>query len=94
MLQSVPAVDAARVHVDLAETTWCAYAWPEKIGETGRRAFFVNQTGDVMHSANEHAKWEGDRIPPGNAAFVGDGCTSEQAVGTRGRDGEVWKVAN
>jgi hypothetical protein len=84
----------ARVLVDLAETTWCAYAWPEKIGDTGRRAFFVNQTGDVMQSSNEGARWEGERIPPGNSAFIGDGCTSVQAVGTRGRDGDVWKVVN
>ena len=84
----------AHVQVDLAETTWCAYAWPEKIGDTGRRAFFMNQAGDVMQSANDHAKWEGERIPPGNSAFMGDGCTSAQAVGTRGRDGDVWKVTN
>jgi hypothetical protein len=80
--------------VDLSEVVWCAYAWPETIGDTGRRAFFVNQAGDVMQSANEKAKWEGEKGPPGNAAFVGAGITGQVAVGTAGRDGEIWKVTN
>ena len=84
----------ARVGVDMAETTWCAYAWPEKIGESGNRAFFVNQCGDVMQSANGTAKWAGERAPPGSAALLGDGISSPQAIGTRGRDGEVWKVCD
>ena len=28
---------------DLREQHWCAYAWPAKPGETGNRAFFVNE---------------------------------------------------
>ena len=83
----------ANVLVDLAEMTWCAYAWPETIGDTGRRAFFTNQAGDVMQSSNEAAKWEGAKSPPGNSAFLGDGITAPVAVGTRARDGDVWKVA-
>ena len=84
----------ARVGVEMSETCWCAYAWPEKLGETGNRVFFVNHTGDVMQSANEAAKWAGEKAPPGNSAFLGDGITAPLAVGTRARDGEVWKVAN
>jgi len=83
-----------KVLVDLSETTWCAYAWPEKIGDSGRRVFFINQSGDVMQSSNEKGKWEGDRGPTGDAAFRGPGITSQQAVGTAGRDGDVWKVTN
>ena len=36
-------VDAQR-----AETLWCCYAWPQTQGTTGKRTFFVNQTGDVI----------------------------------------------
>lgn len=83
-----------RVSVDMVETTWCAYAWPETLGASGSRAFFVNQAGDVVQSSNEKAQWAGEKGPPGNAAFVGAGITGQVAVGTAGRDGDVWKVVN
>jgi len=31
---------------------WCCYAWPLAYGQTGRRAFFVNQRGKVMRCSN------------------------------------------
>jgi len=34
-------LDPKAVVADLAERGWCAYAWAEKHGETGRRTFFV-----------------------------------------------------
>ena len=80
-----------RIATDFAETVWCAYAWPVKRGDTGNRAFFVNQAGDVIQSKNGKAQWEGEKGPPGFAAFLGAGITSEAAVGTTGRDGEVWE---
>ena len=83
-----------KAHIDVAETTWCAYAWPEKRGSTGNRAFFINQSGDVMQSSNDVAQYSGDKAPAGIAAFRGGGITSQVAVGTAGRDGEVWKVTN
>ncbi len=83
------------VGVDLSETTWCAYAWPEKIGETGNRVFFVNQYGDIMQSPNEKARWEGTTNPvKPDAAYLGVGCTSQVAVGTADQDGDVWKITN
>lgn len=86
---------SGRVCVDLAETTWCAYAWPAVRGTSGTRAFFVNQNGDVMQSANEVAQWSGPaKGPPGHAALLGQGITAQMAVGTRGQDGDVWKVVN
>lgn len=83
-----------KIGVDLSETTWCVYAWPEKRGETGNRVFFCCQSGDVSHSSNEKAKWEGTRAPTGEAAFLGAGITGQIAIGTAGRDGDVWKVVN
>jgi hypothetical protein len=84
-----------RVGVDVSETTWCAYAWPAVRGNTGNRCFFVNQAGDVMQSANEVAQWSGPgKAPPGNSAFRANGITAQVAVGTRGMDGDVWKITN
>jgi hypothetical protein len=84
------------VDTDLAEAAWCCYAWPEKRGESGKRVFFVNQTGDVLQAANEMAQYEGfDRVPEFDAAFLpGEGLTGGLAIGTRGSDGEIWKITN
>ena len=41
------ALDVKSVVANLAERRWCAFAWPEKFGETGRRAFFVSEDGEV-----------------------------------------------
>jgi len=84
-----------QISIDYSETTWCMYAWPVKRGITGNRVFFVNQSGDVLQSANVKAKWSGSaRAPGGNAAFTGIGITSRVAYGRAGNDGDVWKVTN
>jgi hypothetical protein len=80
-----------RIGTDLAETTWCAYAWPVKRGGTGNRVFFVSQAGDVLQSKNEKGLWEGGKEPPPLTVFLGAGITSEPASGTAGRDGDVWE---
>ena len=64
-------------------------------GNSGNRRFFVNQAGDVMQSSNETLKGAGVATAiNGNSAFLGNNITSPVAVGTKGRDNEVWKVAN
>ncbi len=85
-----------KVHTDLAETTWCAYAWPVKL-RWGEQAsvYFINQAGDVTISRNEKTRWEGMKRPPTpDSAFRGQGITSPVAAGTAGRDGEVWRFLN
>ncbi len=80
------------VDSDLAETTWCAYAWPAEAGAF-RTVFFMNQAGDVLVT-------EADYVGPGggpnpDAAFVRAGAiTGKTAVGARGSDGNVWTQAN
>jgi len=37
---------------DNCEILWCCYAWPETAEATGNRAFFVNQEGDLLQTAN------------------------------------------
>jgi prepilin-type N-terminal cleavage/methylation domain-containing protein len=85
----------AAIGVDLSETTWCAYAQPVAFANSGNRRFFVNQSGDVMQSANDTTKFQGiSTAINGNSAFKADGITSSVAVGTKGQDGDVWKVTN
>ena len=84
-----------KVGVDLAESYWCCYAQPLVVASSGNRRFFTSQRGDIMQSPNEVAKAQGvSSVLNGNAAFLGQGITSDPAVGTTGRDGDIWKTAN
>jgi hypothetical protein len=83
-----------RIAIDYSETTWCMYAWPIENGKSGRNVYFVNQAGDVTQSSNEKAKHSGLNPIDPRSAFRGQGITSMVAVGTRGNDGDVWKVTN
>ena len=90
---------AAALNSDLAETTWCCYAWPAAYSRSGNRTFFANETGDIVGTdwpaysgtlafinTNAGAAFTGTTLP-GN-------ITGTVAVGTRGRDGRVWKQIN
>jgi len=84
------------VDQDLAETNWCAYAWPAHHGGSGRRCFMVNQTGDLV--GTDFATYDGTGAnPPPHAAFIGgvnDSITGLTAVGTTGGDGRFWTHVN
>jgi len=84
---------AGQADPDLAETTWCAYAWPANFGNTGNRTFFVNQGGDIV--ATEDADYSGPTNgPDDDAAFVNAGTiTGQQATGGTGADGNIWRQA-
>lgn len=84
---------AGSLDADLAETTWCCYAWPANYGNTGNRSFFVNQGGDIV--ATEDTGYSGTTAPASNAAFQGSGATitGSVATGATGRDGNFWKQA-
>lgn len=81
------------VDADLAETTWCCYAWPTNFGSTGSRTFFVNQGGDIV--ATEDQGYSGSGAgPASNAAFApggGSTVTGKTATGMTGRDGNFWR---
>jgi prepilin-type N-terminal cleavage/methylation domain-containing protein len=85
----------AGVDNDLAETTWCCYAWPVNHGNSGNRTFMVNQTGDVV--TTEDADYTGTAGPPADAGFY-DPATSSitglTAVGTEGGDNNIWRQVN
>ena len=79
---------------DLAETTWCAYAWPVNYNQSGNRTFFTNQGGDVV--ATESSDYSGTgNGPDGDAAFqTADAITGPVAIGIEGADGNIWKQVN
>jgi prepilin-type N-terminal cleavage/methylation domain-containing protein len=82
------------VDADIAETTWCCYAWPTNYGNTGNRCFFVNQGGDIVASEDNAYSGTGSG-PSDEAAFSGTGntITGPVATGMTGRDGNFWKQA-
>ncbi len=84
----------------LCETIFAVYAWPAGYAATGTRTFFVNQQGDITHT--EDPRYSGDdyfSFAIAGAAFSVDGSDPEAitgniAIGTRGRDGNRWKLVN
>ena len=83
------------VDPELAETAWCAYAWPVERGVTGRRAFFVNQAGDVLETSD--GGYSGARGPEPYAAFDSSahsyGITGKTALDAVGNDRAKWSPA-
>jgi prepilin-type N-terminal cleavage/methylation domain-containing protein len=80
----------------LAAATWCAYAWPVRYATSGDRTFFAEPGCDVLGvdspTYDGVGRFEGDAC--GSAFRRGAGAfgsiVAEPAVGTRGRDGNVW----
>ena len=89
------APDAAR-----SETLWCCYAWPQTRSTSGKRAFFVNQSGDVLASPNTVAgqQYSGATKTPGqNSAFLTGSSgymSATTASNNTGSDGGRWTVVN
>ena len=99
--QSGDSIDGDLVTSDLAETTWCAYAWPANYSTSGNRTFFVNQTGDITTTDSSAYSGTGDfdEASSGRAFSLSSGTaagniTGSVAVGTVGRDNLTWKQVN
>jgi prepilin-type N-terminal cleavage/methylation domain-containing protein len=78
-----------------AEVMWCCYAWPIDEGQTGNRAFFVNQEGDLMQCQDRGvAPWNGAANGPAfdDAFSVAGDMSSILVNGTPGAGpaGAVW----
>ena len=90
----------ANLDQDLSETSWCCYASPASYSTSGNRTFFVNQSGDIIGCDVPAYSGSGDFTGANSgAAFkAGTGAvtsiTGLCAVGTRGRDGNLWKQIN
>ncbi len=80
----------APVDAERSEQEFVAYAWPTA-EDAGRRAFFLDASGDVFACRNA-AGYRGDDHPvPLDAAFGSSDADAERAAGGRtGRDGDVW----
>ncbi len=89
---------------DHNEVLWCCYAWPMQAGQTGNRAFFINQEYDVLQFQNTPvaggAPYDGiadpDRMPSFDAAYSAgspnDMSASLGLDGARTNDGHHWTV--
>jgi prepilin-type N-terminal cleavage/methylation domain-containing protein len=89
-----PAVDAS-----IAESLWACYAWPSSFGNSGRRAFFVNQMGEVLQSTNQLTRYSGTTsIPAPSAVLLASASRHSSmqhslAVNGTGVDGARWTSA-
>jgi prepilin-type N-terminal cleavage/methylation domain-containing protein len=77
---------------DNCEILWACYAWPMNHQNTGNRAFFVNQEGDLLQTQNRGAApYDGANAPAFDAAFtVAGDMGSPVAIGAAGVDLNIW----
>ena len=75
-----------------SEIMWCAYAWPVAFGQSGNRAFFVNQEGDLLAYNNRNAatRYSAAVAPAFSAAFTAANMASPIASGVAGVDMNIW----
>ncbi len=82
------------------EILWCAYAWPLSASQTGNRAFFINQEGDLLQHLNRpvggQAPYDGmavvANIPIFDEVFsvAADMASPLGINGTPSNDGLLW----
>ena len=80
-----------------AEVLWCCYSWPASRGNSGNRAFFINQAGDVLSTNNATARFSGTTtVPTGSSAFLSGRTlmSASVSVNNTGNSGDRWTVVN
>ena len=87
------------IGADLAEVFWVCYAWPAANGSSGRRAFAVNQSGDILQTDNSVQAYAGTGTPPaadGAYSSAGDLTVpfSVAGVPAPAQDGGTWITVN
>jgi len=87
------------ISAGFAEVLWCCYAWPSSYGNSGKRLFFVNQSGDVLSARNNTTRYSGTAtatVPAGTAAFHTNVSSvtmaSTVAANATGKDGNIYVV--
>lgn len=86
---------------DLCETAWIAYAWPSGYGTAGKRAFCVNQTGDILQTANlgrgATPSYDDLKVQPASDAAIESGSAGKitgtlsiRALPAAAVDGNLW----
>jgi len=88
---------ADELAIDTQEVHWCCYAWPQDVGTTGNRTFFINEEGDVYATKGSVLQYDGDvSTPAASAAFdAADAMWGKVARGALnpGFDGNTWVIA-
>jgi prepilin-type N-terminal cleavage/methylation domain-containing protein len=81
-----------------AETMWCCYAWPSVYGNSGKRAFFTNNSGDILMSRNQATRYSGLAGGPAFASAFRAGTSGlfddPVAANVTGIDSERWTAVN
>ncbi len=96
----VPAADAKSAARQ--EQAYCVYAWPIIYGNTGRRTFFMNQSGQIFYTYASLKNYGGDNAPAPEAAFDSkglnpknlDAVVADASLGVVSADGEMWMPGN
>jgi prepilin-type N-terminal cleavage/methylation domain-containing protein len=86
---------AGVVHSDNSEVVWACYAWPIRYSVTGRRAFCVNQQGDITFTDSAQLNGVNCGALTAGSAFLGPDPQSimgRLAIGTAGADGNIWRA--
>lgn len=78
---------------EMAKNYWTCVAWPTTAGSTGRRAFFVNQQGQVLQTMDTTYSGSAS-VPEAGAGLMGStpgNINSQQlAIDAQGADGNAW----
>jgi len=102
--EDAPDKNYRKVSGDHASSYWACYAWPVSYGLTGNRAFFINQSGDILVCTNEVTRYsgvgKGQSEPKKESIIIGTfGGDKKKAsmsdtisVNTVGQDGNFWRV--
>jgi len=88
---------AGVVDPDLSEVVWVCYVWPIRYGVTGRRAFCVNQQGDITFVDTPALSGVNCPVLAAGSAFLTTdphSITGRLAIGTAGSDGNIWRAVN
>ena len=91
------AANAQAVDPSNAETLWCCYAWPQVRGNSGKRAFFVNHSGDVLATTPTTTLYNGATTAPAFSAAIANSVATlslgmSMAANTLAKDGNRWVV--
>lgn len=89
---------------NFCENTWICYAWPSDQATSGNRTFVVNQTGDVLQTANQAGAvllYDGAvSVPAGDGALANTNPNDiREPLSINGRpapanDGNTWVIVN
>jgi len=85
-----------------ASEHYACYAWPMRFGDTGRRAFLLVRTGDVLSTENQKRQYNGLANPPRPGAgfraadpdrIVDTPAATRPTHLSQGIDGQFWHFA-